>query len=78
MLQAVMELQRGFGEFGTKIDLLASDVKTHGEKLEKFGDKLDRLRIWAARVAGGAAVVGFIIWIVSMWREPIANWLLSQ
>lgn len=53
-LQTVMEMQRSLGELGAKVDRLINDVKGHGEKL-------DSVRMRLAWVAGGAAVLGFLV-----------------
>ena len=53
-LQAVMEMHRSVGELGAKVDRLLSDVASQG-------DKIDRLRIRMAWLAGAAAVVGTLI-----------------
>jgi hypothetical protein len=68
MLQAIMELQKSVGEINAKVDRLAGDLKSQGEKL-------DKLRIWAASLGGGAAVLAFLAWVITMWREQIAVWL---
>jgi hypothetical protein len=49
-----MEMQRTLGDMGAKVDRLVIDVKGQGEKL-------DVIRIRIAWVAGGAAVLGFIV-----------------
>lgn len=74
-LQAIMEMQKSIGELSAKVDRPGADAKGQGEKIEKLAEKVDKLRIWAASVIGGAAVVGFLIWLLSMWRGPITAWL---
>jgi hypothetical protein len=53
-LQTVIELQRSIGELSAKTDRLIADVKSHS-------DKIDRIRLTLAWVAGGAAVVGVLV-----------------
>lgn len=53
-LQAVVEMQRSIGELCAKTDRLIADVKSQGEKI-------DSVRLRMAWIAGGAAVVGFLI-----------------
>ncbi len=53
-LQAVIEMQRSLGELSAKTDRLIADVKSQG-------DKIDTVRMRFSWVAGGAAVVGFLI-----------------
>jgi len=53
-LQAVIEMQRSIGELVAKTDRLIADVKSHGEKI-------DTVRMKMSWLAGGAAVVGFLI-----------------
>jgi hypothetical protein len=59
-----MELQRNVGGLAatlnhtcTNVDNLRIDVKTQGEKI-------DKMRLWVARVIGGAIVLGFIFWLI--------------
>ena len=47
-------MQRSIGELAAKTDRLIADVKSQG-------DKIDRVRLTLAWVAGGAAVIGTII-----------------
>jgi hypothetical protein len=88
-LQTILELQRSFGRLEEKVDRLAEDSRTQIDGLSKLGDKLgirldtlnekvDRLRMWVARVVGGATVLGFLVWLVTMWRDAIGHWLLSH
>jgi hypothetical protein len=53
-LQAVIEMHRSIGELSAKTDRLIADVKSQGEKI-------DSVRLRLAWVAGGAAVVGFLV-----------------
>jgi hypothetical protein len=47
-------MQRSIGELAAKTDRLIADVKSQGEKI-------DGVRLKLAWVAGGAAVVGFLV-----------------
>lgn len=53
-LQAVIEMQKSIGELSAKTDRLITDVKSQGEKI-------DKIRLTLAWVAGGAAVVGVVV-----------------
>jgi hypothetical protein len=53
-LQAVVEMQRSLGELSAKTDRLITDVKSQG-------DKIDSVRMRLAWLAGGAAVLGFLV-----------------
>lgn len=53
-LQAVIEMQKSIGELCAKTDRLIADVKSHGEKI-------DKIRMTLAWVAGGAAVTAVIV-----------------
>lgn len=48
-----MEMQKSLGDLCSKTERLIADVKSQG-------DKIDKLRMRFAWVAGAAAVVGFI------------------
>jgi hypothetical protein len=54
--EALMQIQASISALTVKTDRLISDV-------EKQGDKIDKLRIRFAWVAGGATVVGTLIGI---------------
>ena len=54
--EALMQIQASISALTVKTDRLISDV-------EKQGDKIDKLRIRFAWVAGGATVVGMLIGI---------------
>ena len=53
-LQAVYEMRGSLGDLTAKVDRLINDVKGHG-------DKIDKVRMKLAWVAGGAAVAGFLL-----------------
>lgn len=70
-LQAIMELQRSVGEIGAKVDRLAADVKSQGEKL-------DTLRTLAAWISGGVALIVAVLMFLSPdWRGGLLTRLLG-
>lgn len=67
-LQIIMELQRSIGELSSKTDRLISDVKSQGEKI-------DKIRLRFAWIAGGTAVIGFIVaTILAVLRFVPSSW----
>lgn len=75
-LQMVMELQKSVSELSTKVNRLVEDSKAQGDKIDRVAEKVDNLRMWAASIIGGSAVIWFLIWAMTMWRQEIAAWLV--
>nr|WP_250809350.1 hypothetical protein [Neorhizobium tomejilense] len=71
-LQIIMEMQKSIGELAAKTDRLITDVKSQGEKV-------DALRMRFALIAGGTAVVGFILaTVLAVLRFVPASWFGNQ
>ncbi len=67
-----MEMQKSIGELAAKTDRLITDVKSQGEKV-------DALRMRFALIAGGTAVVGFILaTVLAVLRFVPASWFGNQ
>lgn len=56
-LQAIMEMQKTVGVLCEKVDRLSTDITGLDGRIETFGDKLDKVRLWQARVSTGGLVV---------------------
>jgi hypothetical protein len=52
-----MELQKSVGGLVATVESLRTDVKGQGEKI-------DKLRLWVAKIVGGAVVIGAILWAI--------------
>jgi hypothetical protein len=67
-LQAVMEMQRTLGELCGKVDRMAEDLKSQG-------NKIDAVRLTLARVGGGIAV---LVVLISLVGAAIRFWPFSH
>jgi hypothetical protein len=63
---SLIEMQKSIEELCAKTDRLLGDVKSHGEKI-------DRIRLTLAWVAGGAAVIGAAIVIAAKYLTPTGH-----
>jgi hypothetical protein len=64
-LQAVMEMQKSLGDLSSKTDRLIADSKSQGEKL-------DSVRMTMHWVAGGAAMLVFLLGIGAFYVKNYA------
>lgn len=59
-LQAIMEMQKTVGVLCEKVERLSTDISGLDGRIETFGEKLDKVRLWQARVSTAAIVVAAV------------------
>jgi hypothetical protein len=66
-LQAIMELQKSMGQLTEAVSGIRSDIKDHGEKLDRF----EKILYAASAIGLGLVVVGGFL-INKLWDPVVA------